>query len=123
MHDNKFYSIPKEEDVYTLTAEKAAEIILAKREADANKIIKVFDEDKEIKILNGRWGPYIAKGKNNYKIPKGTAVDGLTYSDVIKLMQSSGKPNAKLEEPVKKAANKKVSVKKAAAKKTATKKK
>jgi DNA topoisomerase-1 len=123
MHDNKFYSIPKEEDVYTLTAEKAAEIILAKREADANKIIKVFDEDKEIKILNGRWGPYIAKGKNNYKIPKGTAVDGLTYSDVIKLMQLSGKPNAKLEEPVKKAANKKVSVKKAAAKKTATKKK
>ncbi len=123
MHDSKFYSIPKEEDVYAVTAEKAAEIILAKREADANKLIKVFDEDNEVKILNGRWGPYIVKGKNNYKIPKGTTADALTYNDVVKLMQASGKPDTKSEAPIKKAAAKKAPVKKAAVKKTATKKK
>lgn len=123
MHDSKFYSIPKEEDIYTVTAEKAAEIILAKREADANKLIKVFDEDADLKLLNGRWGPYIAKGKNNYKIPKGTTADALTYQDVLKLIQSSGKPEPKTEAPAKKAAAKKAPVKKAAAKKTATKKK
>ncbi|MFN4083036.1 MAG: type I DNA topoisomerase [Bacteroidia bacterium] len=114
VHDNKFYSIPKEEDVYTIEEPKAIEIIEQKRIADANKLIKVFSEDEDIKILNGRWGPYIAKGKNNYKIPKGKDATKLTYAEVKEIIdgdKSSAQP------VVKKAAAKKAPAKKAAAKK------
>ncbi len=45
-------------------------LIEAKRQADAQKIVKTFPEDSEIQILNGRYGVYIACGKSNYKIPK-----------------------------------------------------
>lgn len=115
VHDNKFYSIPKDEDVYTIDEARAIEIIEAKRLSDANKVLKVFDEDPDVKILNGRWGPYIAKGKNNYKIPKNVDAAKLTYTDVKNIIE--GKYNAKNEsEPVKKAADKKAPAKKAARK-------
>ncbi|MBT8327869.1 MAG: type I DNA topoisomerase [Bacteroidia bacterium] len=65
-----FVSIPKEEDVMSITLDRAIELILAKRVADANRIIKKFEEDEDTQILNGRWGPYIKSGKKNYKLPK-----------------------------------------------------
>lgn len=68
-HNSKFYSIPKGDDPYTIDADRAVEIMLAKRKADAEKLIKEFPSH-EIQILNGRWGPYFAKGKDNYKLPK-----------------------------------------------------
>ncbi|MEM9417238.1 MAG: type I DNA topoisomerase [Bacteroidota bacterium] len=69
-HEDKFYSLPKEDDPHTVTTERAIEIIQAKREADAKKLIKQFDEQPDLQILNGRWGPYIKAGKKNVKIPK-----------------------------------------------------
>ncbi len=65
-----FVSIPKEEDVMSITLDRAIELIEAKRIVDANRIIKQFEEDEETQILNGRWGPYIKSGKKNYKLPK-----------------------------------------------------
>jgi DNA topoisomerase-1 len=62
-HKGKFYSLGKNYDPHTVTSEEAIEIIEAKRKADKEKIIKTFDEDPEVQILNGRWGPYIKKGK------------------------------------------------------------
>lgn len=85
LHDKKFVSIPKGEDPYTITPERAVEIILAKRESDANKTIKLFDENPDIQILNGRFGPYIKAGKKNVKIPKGKKPEELTLEECVTL--------------------------------------
>jgi len=69
-HNSAFVSLPKEIDPHDVTEEQAIELILAKRQKDAEKLIKSFDEDPTVKILNGRWGPYIEFGKQNVKIPK-----------------------------------------------------
>ncbi|HVA97555.1 MAG TPA: type I DNA topoisomerase [Bacteroidia bacterium] len=84
-HNNAFYSIRKEYDPLTISAETAKEIILAKREADKNKIIKTFPENETVRVLNGRWGAYIAIEKENYKIPKGTVAETLTLEDCLKI--------------------------------------
>jgi DNA topoisomerase-1 len=69
-HQKMFVSIPKDEDVMTIELDRAIELIEAKKLADANRIIKTFEEDPDTEILNGRWGPYIKSGKKNYKLPK-----------------------------------------------------
>lgn len=84
-HDGKFVSIPKDLDPLEITAEQAEELILAKRKADAEKFIKSFDENPEVQVLNGRWGPYIKFGKKNVKIPKGVEPKELSYEDCVEL--------------------------------------
>ncbi|MCZ8214874.1 MAG: DNA topoisomerase I, partial [Cyclobacteriaceae bacterium] len=81
LHDKKFVSIPKDDDPYTITGNRAIELIEAKRIADANRLIKSFPEDEEMQVLNGRFGPYIKAGKKNVKIPKGTEPQSLTYAE------------------------------------------
>jgi len=85
LHDKKFISIPKGEDPYTVTPDRAVELIHAKRELDANRLIKAFEGNDEIQILNGRFGPYIKAGKKNVKIPKGKAPEELTLEECITL--------------------------------------
>lgn len=70
-HDGKFTSLKVREgdDPYTITLERAVELIEEKREAERNRVIRVY-EAEDIQVLNGRWGPYIAHGGANYKIPK-----------------------------------------------------
>src|SRR5690606_26933657 len=80
-HDSKFYSLPKEEDPHTVGYDKAIEIIQAKRKADAEKFIKGFEENPDVQILNGRWGPYIKVGKQNVKIPKDKMPEDLTLEE------------------------------------------
>ena len=69
-HNNAFYSLPKEIDPLLVSEEKAIEIIVEKRKKDAERVIKAFDEDATVKVLNGRFGPYIEFGKSNVKIPR-----------------------------------------------------
>jgi DNA topoisomerase I len=85
LHDKKFVSIPKDQDPYTITGEKAIELIEAKRISDANKTIKLFPENPDIQILNGRFGPYIKAGKKNVKIPKGKVPAELTLEECVTL--------------------------------------
>lgn len=104
-HDNKFYSLGKDNDPYSIQDEKAIEIILAKRKKDAEKTIKSFDENPELKILNGRWGPFIALGREYYKIPKGMEAVSLTFEQCMKLIeeqQSAEKSDAKKTKKTKK---------------------
>lgn len=89
LHDKKFISIPKEEDPYTISEDRAIELIKAKRIADANKTIKVFEENPDIQILNGRFGPYIKAGKKNVKIPKGKEPAELTLEECIALAEAA----------------------------------
>jgi DNA topoisomerase-1 len=88
-HNNAFYSIAKGIDPLMIDADQAVEIILAKRLADANKIIKTFTEDSEIKVLNGRFGPYIARGKENFKIPKDTVAADLSYAECLTIIEKA----------------------------------
>lgn len=87
-HDGKFVSIPKELEPAAITLDEAIELIGKKRQADAMRHIKSFEEDPEIEILNGRYGPYITKNKTNYKIPKAvTDPAALTYEEVKEIME------------------------------------
>lgn len=136
LHDKKFVSIPKGEDPYTITPERAVELIQNKREADANKLIKAFPENPDIQILNGRFGPYIKAGKKNVKIPKGKEPAEFTLEECVTLAENAPERKGRFgrfakktepekvvaEKPAKKAAPKKVAVKKVAAKKVAAKK-
>jgi DNA topoisomerase I len=67
----KYVSLKPPDDPYTVTLERALEVIRLKKEADANRIIKDFGVD-DIQVLNGRYGPYITDGKRNARIPKDT---------------------------------------------------
>lgn len=143
-HNKAFYSIPKDDDPYTIEAERGVEVILARRQNILDRTIKTFDEDPTVKIIKGRWGPFISVGKQNVRIPKGTDATTLTLEDCLQLaaQQAPVKPSRKktaedgtpvakktaAKKPAKKAAAKKkpaakkTTAKKAAAKKTATKK-
>jgi DNA topoisomerase I len=89
LHDKKYVSIPKDLDPYTIPSEKAIELIQNKRVADANKTIKVFPENPDIQILNGRFGPYIKAGKKNVKIPKGREPASLTLEECVTLAENA----------------------------------
>ncbi|MEQ9467321.1 MAG: type I DNA topoisomerase [Ekhidna sp.] len=88
-HDGKFVSIKKEQDPLTITEDEAVQLILDKREADANKFIKTFDEDPEVLVLNGRYGPYIKFGKKNVKIPKDKQPEELTFEECKELAEKT----------------------------------
>ncbi|MCE7054587.1 type I DNA topoisomerase [Algoriphagus sp. AGSA1] len=94
-HDGNFVSLPKEMDPLSVTEEEAIQLIKDKREADAKKHIKSFDENPEIQVLNGRWGPYIKMGKNNYKIPKDKEAESLTYDETIHIIENQPEPKKK----------------------------
>jgi DNA topoisomerase-1 len=87
-HDGKFVSLKKEQDPLAINDEEAIQLILEKREADEKKHIKSFEENPEIQILNGRWGPYIKFGKNNFKIPKDKEAESLTYNETIEIIEN-----------------------------------
>jgi DNA topoisomerase-1 len=90
-HKSKFYSLGKEDDPLTVEDERAIAIIEEKRKKDREKIIKKFDENEDVQVLNGRWGPYISIGKKNYKIPKGTEPASLSLDDCLKIAKAADK--------------------------------
>ena len=74
------YASLKEDDPYTVTLERAREVIRLKKEADANRLIQDFPE-QGIQVLNGRYGPYITDRKKNAKIPKDRDPKSLTLEE------------------------------------------
>ena len=85
--DKAFVSIPKGMDPLAISFEEAVELVVAKREAAENKIIKTFADDADLQVLNGRYGPYIAYKKKNYKIPENIEPADLTVEACFKLME------------------------------------
>jgi DNA topoisomerase-1 len=73
----KYVSLKPPDDPYTVTLDRALEVIRLKKEADANRIIQDFGVDN-IQVLNGRYGPYITDGKRNARIPKDTDPKSVT---------------------------------------------
>jgi DNA topoisomerase-1 len=88
-HNGKFFALKKGvDDPYSITLERALELINEKNESDKKKVIKDFGD---IMLLNGRFGPYISKDKKNYKLPKGSEPEKLTKEDCIKIIENSDK--------------------------------
>ena len=89
-HDKKFVSIPKGEDPLEISLERAIELILSKREAEEKSHLKTFDEEPELEIRAGRFGPYIAYKGKNYKIPKAQAdrAAELTLEECRKIIET-----------------------------------
>ncbi len=83
-HNSAFYSLPKTDDPYEISLERAIEIIEAKRKAERERVIKVFKHnEQDVQVLNGRWGPYLTIGDNNYKLPKDKEATQLTLADCL----------------------------------------
>ena len=80
-HKNKFFSLKKEDDPASIELSRAIELIEEKRKGDQKKIIKEFDEDKTVQVLQGRYGPYLVIDKKNYKIPKEYDPQALTLEE------------------------------------------
>ncbi|MGH8169022.1 MAG: DNA topoisomerase I [Steroidobacteraceae bacterium] len=83
-YGSKYVSL-KDDDPYTVTLERALEVIRLKQEADANRIIADFGVDG-IQVLNGRYGPYITDGKKNAKVPKDRDPKSVTLEECRTLL-------------------------------------
>ena len=94
-HDSKFVSLSKEHDPFTVELETAIELIEAKREKDRKAIISVFDEEPELRVLNGRWGPYIYNKNKNYKIPKTKKAEELKLDDCLNIIKEAPEPKSR----------------------------
>lgn len=124
-HDSKFYSLGKEDDAYTVQTDRGIEIIFAKRKSDSEKLIKEFKENPDVKVLNGRFGPYIVADGKNVKIPKDKDPQSLTLEECLDLAEKTPAPKGKFAKKSPAAAAKaapKAVAKKAPAKKPAAKK-
>ena len=88
-HDGKFVSIPKDIAPAAVTLDEAIMLINDKRESESKKTIKTFDEEPEMLILNGRYGPYISYKKSNFKLPKSvTDPAALTLEQALEIVNS-----------------------------------
>lgn len=94
-HNSKFVSIPKEEDPLEIDLERAVELIKAKREVEANRIIHDFGGDPAVQVLRGRYGPYISIGKENVRIPKDVEPEQLTREACLAIQKEAPKKKAK----------------------------
>jgi DNA topoisomerase-1 len=92
-HKSKFYSLKKDvDDPYSVTLERAIEIIKEKNESDSKKVIRDFGD---IMLLNGRYGPYLVKDKKNYRLPKGTDTEKLTREECLAIIEKNDKTKKK----------------------------
>lgn len=104
-HEGKFVSIPKDMAPAAITLEEAEELIKSKRSAESKRVVKTFDDDPEVQILNGPYGPYISYRKSNYKIPRTVASpEALTLEECRKIMEEQ---NAAPKKPARKYTKKK----------------
>ena len=92
LHAKKYTSIPKGEDPMSVTLERAIALIEEKRAKDASNHLRAFEEEPELEVLNGRYGPYIKYKGNNYRIPKDRHAEAasLTLEECMKMIEAEG---------------------------------
>lgn len=81
-------SIPKTEDAYTIELEKCIELIKNKPSKE-KKVLKSFEQDSSIEILDGMYGPYIKQNGSNYKIPKTKDIESLTLEECLEIIEKT----------------------------------
>ena len=98
LHNKVYVSLPKTLDPMEITLEEAEQLILEKRQKETERHIKKFEEEPELEILNGRYGPYITYKGSNYKIPKDIVPQDLSLAsclELIKLQDEKGPATTK----------------------------
>jgi DNA topoisomerase-1 len=133
-YGSEYASLGKLDDPYTLTLERALELIAEKKQKDAAKLLRDFGDG--LQVIKGRWGPFLKQGKINAKLPKDRDIDSLTLEECQALIAAATPAKPAKKTATKKAAAdstapvteakplaKKPSVKKAATKTTTTTKK
>jgi DNA topoisomerase-1 len=120
-HNNKFVSIPKGVDPLEIQLEEAIELIEDKERKDKEKTIKLFEEDSDLQVLNGRYGPYIKYQNSNYKIPKTTDPKKLTLEECKRIIEDSAKDKKSKSKKTKKSESAESSTTKKGTSKTADK--
>lgn len=90
--DGGFYNLG-ELDPLEVTLEQAIEVIVTKKEEAQKAIIHEFDHDPIIKVLKGRFGPYMTLGKENYKLPKTEDPEALTLERCLEIIENSEPTN------------------------------
>lgn len=124
-HGSLFASLPKEDDPYTIDLDRAIELVEAKKQAEREKLIKVFPERSDVQVLKGRWGAYLVVEGQNYRIPKDTVPEKLSLADCLDIAANSRPSGGKVRKfgaAKKSAGNEKAPARKAAAKKPAARK-
>lgn len=100
-HNSAYTSMPKDTDPLFITLEEAVALIQEKHAAEAQRHLKAFEEEPELEVMNGRYGPYIAYKGKNYRIPKDIVPQDLTLEACMTLVRlqdekaATEKPRAK----------------------------
>lgn len=92
-HDNAYVSIPKTMDPLDITLEEASKLIVDKREADSKRVLKSFESNPDIEVMNGRYGAYIAYKGSNYKIHKSQDPMLLTEEQCMEIINAQIEKN------------------------------
>ena len=97
LHDKKYTSIPKGEDPLTITLDAAINLIQKKRLQEAQRHLKIFEEDAKMEVMNGRYGPYVAYDGKNYRMPKALydKASELTYEQCLDIVKNAPEPKRK----------------------------
>jgi DNA topoisomerase-1 len=125
---SEFRSLEETDDVYTLSLERAKELLAEpkksmRRARQAPKELKALGKHPEngepVRVLDGRYGPYVTDGTINASVPKGTQVEALTMATAVELLKAregmggSKKPKGRAKaKPAKAAPRKKAAAKK-----------
>ncbi len=91
LYNKHFYALPKDTDIHSVSVEQAKDVI---RKYEEKFVLRRFEEDAELRVLKGKYGPYIAYKGSNYKLPKDSNISELTYAQctgIIKEGSASGK--------------------------------
>ena len=113
VHNKVFTSIKPDDDPYTIELDRAIELIQIKRQDIASRLLKEFPSHPEIKVVNGRFGPYITIGKQNVKMPKGTDPLSVSIEQALQWGAEQEKPNKTTTTKGKKVVSKRSTAKKA----------
>ncbi len=85
-YDGKNVTLGKGVDVSKLTEEEAVEFL---QNAQTKNVLRSFPEDENVKVMNGRYGPYLTNGTDNFKIAKGVVAENLTYEECLQIIQNT----------------------------------
>ena len=92
-HGKTFASLAKSDDPYTITRERAEELLResAEKQRVQAEPLRTFVEDANMVIKSGLYGPYIAFNGKNYRLPKGSKIEALTYTECQRIIARSKK--------------------------------
>ena len=97
LHNKKYVSLPKDENPMTITLDAPINLIRERRLQEAQRHLKTFEEDANMEVMNGRYGPYIAYNGKNYRMPKALheKASELTYEQCMDIVNNAPEPKRK----------------------------